>query len=149
MAEKSMRLITTYWGDRKTFKLMPIDNNCPYMEVIYDINTDLLAVLSKASKENLQLVPKLDDDGNQVAVKKPKQNGKPWKEKHLLMTVPQEFYLTERDEQKEFIDAFAVNADSYDYNKYFEEHDQAANAIQVPESQPLVDSNGVPLKVEN
>lgn len=33
---KNMLLLTTYFGQAKTFKMMPINRECPYMEVVYD-----------------------------------------------------------------------------------------------------------------
>lgn len=144
---KNMKLVTTFWGNDMTFKLMPVTSDCPYMEVIYDPNTDMLVVITKTMKENLQLVPKLDDDGNQIRCAKQKQNGKPWKEKHIQMTVPQEFYLIEREDQIELIKEFAVNADTYDFNKFFTslEKSMANNTIIQSESPGLVDESGKPL----
>lgn len=137
--KKNMRLVTTFWGNDRTFKLMPVTNDCPYMEVIYDPNTDMLVVISKTMKENLQMIPRLDDDGNQITVRKPKANGKPWKEKQIVMKVPQEFYLIERDEQISFIKDFAENANEYDYNSFFEVPGKSESVIHTPEQPPLVD----------
>ena len=94
----NMKLITTYWGEHKTFKLMPLTEECPYLEGIYDPNTDMLVVITSKMKQNLQMVPKIDDSGNIVKATKAKVNGKPYKEKQILMHVPQEFYITEREE---------------------------------------------------
>ena len=142
-----MNLITTYWGDNKTFKMMPIARDCPYLEVIYDPTTDLLVVMTTGRKDKLEMLPRIDDDGNQIAAKKPKQNGKPWKEIRIRMTVPQEFWLTERDEQIAFIEMFAANADMFDYDKFFKNDKE--KALYTPEAQPLVDDKGAaiaPLK---
>ena len=32
---KNMLLITSYWGDKDTFKMIPLTEDCPYSEVIY------------------------------------------------------------------------------------------------------------------
>ena len=37
----NMLIYTTFWGNEKTFKLMPINKECPYTEVIYDTQTEL------------------------------------------------------------------------------------------------------------
>lgn len=139
---KNMRLITTYWGQDKTFKLMPVNKDCPYMEALYDPKTNLLVVITTNMKENLQLVPKLDDLGNQIPAKKPKDNGKPWAEKYVQMHVPQEFYLIEKDEQIAFIKEFATNAEDFDFEQYMVEEQQS---LMIPETQGLVDQNGMPM----
>lgn len=145
---KNMMLVTTYWGQDKTFKLMPVTKDCPYMEVIYDTNTDLLVAITANMKENLQRVPKLDDDGEMIQSKRPKQNGKPYKEKQVLMKVPQEFYFAEREEVEAFIEKFAVNAKEFDYKKFFTdlEAELSKKIIEQPEAAPLVDENGMPIK---
>lgn len=147
---KNMKLVTTYWGNDKSFKLMPVTLDCPYIEVIYDPTTDMLVVITKNMKENLQLVPKLDEDGNQIHCAKPKQNGRPWKEKHVQMTVPQEFYLIDREEQIELIKELAINAETYNYNQYFMdlEKSMAENMLIKPEAAPLLDENGMPISTK-
>lgn len=145
MAEygKNMRLYTSYWGESKTFKLMPVVESCPYVEAIYDPLTDMLVVISKNQKQNLQLVPRLDENGNKVKSTKPKQNNIPYKEQRVTMDVLQEHYLIDREEQENFLMKFAVNMDSYDYEHFFKK-DEAE--LVIPEATPLVDDKGVPLK---
>lgn len=144
---KNMMLVTTYWGQDKTFKMMPVTQDAPYMEVIYDTNTDLLVAITTNMKENLQKVPRIDDDGEIIKTKKPKANGKPYREKQVLMKIPQEFYFAEREEAIEFIEKFAVNAETFDYKKFFTdlEAELEKKAIYTPEAAPLVDENGKPL----
>lgn len=141
---KNMMLVTTYWGQDKTFKLMPVTDDCPYMECIYDIHTDMLVVITKVKAEKLQMVPKLDDNGNQIQSTKPKANNKPWKEKQVQLNVPNEFYFTEREEQVEFMKNFAVNFEEYDFQKYFDMRDEAMNQkFMTPEQMPILDENGI------
>jgi len=142
-----MMLVTTYWGQDKTFKLMPVTKDCPYMEVLYDPQTDLLVAITVNMKQNLQKVPKIDDDGDIIKAKKPRQSGKSFKEKQVLMEVPQEFYFAEREESIAFIEKFAVNAKEFDYNQFFTDLDKAMeqNPIITSEAPPLVDANGKPL----
>lgn len=144
---QNMRIFTSYWGTGDTFKLMPVTDDCPYAEVIYDVSTTLLVVISKIKKNNLQLVEKLDDHGNPVPAKKPKRNNKPWMEKQIQIEVLQEYYITEKSEQEEFIKLFAINAEEYDYSKFLRDVEKEANAIHIPEQMPLVNENGQPLKV--
>tara|TARA_R110000751_G_scaffold33547_1_gene83551 strand:- start:64 stop:510 length:447 start_codon:yes stop_codon:yes gene_type:complete len=139
---KNMRLYTSYWGESKTFKLMPVLENCPFVEAIYDPLTDMLVVISKNKKQNLQFVPRLDENGNKVKSKVPKQNSVPYKEQRLSMDVLQEHYLIERSEQELFINQFTVNIEDFDYQKFFKTDEPE---IMVPETAPLLDDKGRPV----
>jgi hypothetical protein len=141
----NMRLFTSYWGDADTFKLMPVTDDCPYAEVIYDPSTTLLVVISKLQKDNFQTVPRLDEDGTPIKAKKPKLNGIPHKEQRIVMSVLQEYYIVNKEEQEEFIKDFAINASSFPYSKYLRDLDEEANIT--PIKQPtLVNEKGLPLK---
>ena len=141
---KNMLLHTSYWGNADTFKLMPITMDCPFTEVIYDPGTTLLVVISKIKKENFQYVPKLDDDGETMKAKKPKQNGKAIREQRVLMPVLQEYYITDPVEQEAFIKQFAVNPE-YDYSRFLRDMDSEPTIVPA-EKAPLVDAKGMPLK---
>jgi len=139
----NMLLFTTYWGQTKTFKLMPITEDCPYMEVIYDPAVEMLVAMSKTMKENFEMLPRLDDDGEWIHCKKPKKNGKPMKEQRLLVHVPQEFYMVERSEQESFIEKFAVNADDFDYKKFLDmKPEQPSEILQNTEAGAILDKDG-------
>lgn len=143
---KNMLLITSYWGNVDTFKMIPLTEDCPYAEVIYDPATTLLVVISKIVKENFQMVPTLDKDGNLVKAKNPKSNGKPFAEQRSRLNTLQEYYLPNEEEQKSFIQMFAVNAGSYDYEKFIKEaSNKSEPALFKPEKLSLVDENGMPL----
>jgi hypothetical protein len=142
---QNMLLITSYWGDKDTFKLMPINNDCPYSEVIYDGSTTMLVVISKDSKEQFQTVPRLDEDGSLQKAKKPKQNGKPFKEQRLSMNILTEHYIVEKEEQEAFIKSFAVNAEDYNYDKYLRDMKKEPTIAAV-EKQGLVDQHGMAIK---
>lgn len=140
---QNMICITTYWGQDKTFKLMPINNDCPYMEVIYDTATQMLVAISKTLKENLEMLPRLDDDGEIQRAKKPKRNGKEFKEQRQLMKVPQEYYMVERAEQEAFIEAFACNAKDYNYKLYLDiKPKQESEILQNTEAGAILDKDG-------
>ena len=143
-----MMLISTFFGNSETFKMMPVTLDAPFTEVIYDPNTNMLVVITSKSKQMLQMVPKLDDNGNHVKATKPRDNNKGYKEKQVTLELLQEFYIIKRDEQSAFIKACAINPE-FDFESYFAEHDKKndPNALITPEAAPLVDANGKPLKV--
>ena len=57
----------------------------------------------------------------------------------------QEYYITEKEEQVEFIKEFAVNAESYDYQRFMRDLDEENKAVFVPEQPGLLDDKGLPL----
>lgn len=138
---KNMLLITSYWSDKDTFKLIPITDDCPYSEAIYDPATTLLVVIGKTSKENFQMVPRLDEDGNPMPVKKPRANGKTYKEQRTTLSVLHEYYIVDKDEQESFIKAFAVNEKHYDYNRFLRNIEEEPTIMKV-EKPTLVDESG-------
>ena len=103
----NMMLVTGYWQNTDTFKMIPITEDCPYSEVIYDPNTTLLVVISKIAKTNFQMIPRLDDNGNQVRASKKKDNGNPFKEQRTTIDVFTEYYIVEKEEQETFVDLYA------------------------------------------
>lgn len=142
---KNMLLYTTYWGEATTFKMLPVSEDCPFAEVIYDPSTTLLVVISKIQKENFQNVPRLDEDGEIIKAKKPKQNGKAFKEQRILMPVLQEYYITEKTEQEDFIKMFGINVATFNYSMFLRDMDKEP-LIMPAESTPLVDAQGISLK---
>jgi len=143
----NMLLFTTFWGQEQTFRLMPTSNDCPYMEAIYHPSAEMLVVMSKTFKQNYEMLPKLDDDGEWVQAKKPKRNGSKVKEERRLMDVPQEHYLTERSEQEVFIKLFATNETDYDYTKYLDMKPPTdSNILQKEGAGVILDKKGEPLK---
>lgn len=142
---QNMLLITSYWGNADTFKLIPVVDECPYAEVIYDPATTLLVVISKIQKENFQMVIRLDNDGNPIQAKRPKTNGKPYAEQRSRLNTLQEYYIPEVEEQEEFIKTFAVNADKFDFKKFFVDPEKP-DLMKAEQNLTLVDENGMPLK---
>jgi hypothetical protein len=113
----NMLTISTNWGPYKTFKLMPITMDCPYVEAIFDPSSKILAVISKINKSSYHTIPKLDDNGDEITMKiSSRANGKKIKEQRVLIDTYAEYYITDLNEIKLFIDMFAIKND-YDYDK--------------------------------
>jgi len=139
----NMRLFTTYWGQTKTFKLMPVNKDCPFMEVLYDPSVGMLVALSTTMKENYEMLPQLDGEGELVHAKNKKRNGNKFKEERRLMKVPQEFYMIDRTEQEEFINLFAVNADTYNFKKFLDiKPPEPSQVMQKVGSGKILDAKG-------
>ena len=117
----SMMLITSNWGPAKTFKMIPITTDCPFNECIFDVQSKVLAIISKESKESFHMLPKLNDIGDVMRLKiGRKENGKDYAEERKVLSTFYEYYITEREEIVDFINKFALNVGSYDYVQYMD-----------------------------
>jgi hypothetical protein len=117
---KSMLLITSAWGNTKTFKLIPITKDCPYNEGIFDADNKVLAIVSKEKKESLHMLAKLNEFGDPLTLKMGRRaNGKEYAEERKNLETFYEYYVEDKTEIVNFINMFASNSDTFDFNKYF------------------------------
>lgn len=127
---KSMLLITSSWGKNKTFKLIPVSEECVYNEAIFDPENRMLAVISKERKDSMHMLAKLNEWGDPVTMKIGKRsNGKEYAEERKTLETFYEYYVEELSEIKNFVELFAINYADFDIAKYLE-----APAVQQPTS---------------
>ena len=112
MSENTMMLIESTWQDGKTFKMMPISNDCPYVECIFDPTSKVFVVISKVTKTSLHMLPKLDEYG------KPISGNKGAKQDRKSIDTFQEYYIEDVKTIKEITDHFAINAKKFDTDKF-------------------------------
>jgi len=114
-----MMLVNSAFRNAKSFTLIPVSNDSPYVEAMFDPSSGVLAVISKVMKQSYHMVPKLDDTGQPVRLKTPnQQTGKTHKEERRLVDTFSEFYLQDKDDIELFINMFAINAEQFDYNSF-------------------------------
>ena len=131
--EKNMMLVSGNWGPYDTFKLIPITVDCPYIEAIFDPSSKILAIISKNLKEAYHMVPKLDDNGDEIQMKMGKRaNGKGIKEQRVMMDTYQEYYINNLKEVESIIKSFAVNAAKFDYKSTMEKTEEELTASIAP-----------------
>ena len=117
---QNMMLVNSAFRNSKSFTMIPVSNDSPYVEAMFDPSSGILAVISKVMKQSYHMVPKLDDTGQPVRLKAPNpQTGKTHKEERRLVDTFSEFYLNDKQDIETFIHMFAVNADTFDYNEFF------------------------------
>lgn len=113
---KSMLLISTVWQMKRTFKMIPISKDCPYIEVIYDPESKMLAVVLDKIKDSYHMLPKLDENGDNTPVKgRPRPAGQKIKEERRLVATYGEVYVADPKDQEQIIELFAINSDVFDY----------------------------------
>ncbi len=122
---KNMMLITSAFRQVKSFSLVPVTEDCPYVEAMFDPTGGILAVITKVKKDSFHMVPRLDDNGQPAKLKAPnKDTGKVHKEQRVSVETFSEFYITEKEEIKNFLAVFAINNDSFDYDQFFVDVDK-------------------------
>lgn len=119
---KSLLLTSCTWdnGAYESFRMIPVTQDCPYVEAFYDPLEKLLVVLSKDKKESMTMVHKVDEYGNAV-----KKNNRPLIDRQRMVSF-KEFYITKPEEIKQFINLFAYNANAFNYHKFLEARVEAA-----------------------
>jgi hypothetical protein len=106
--EKNMMLVNSEWNGKQTFRTIPMTSNCPYVECIFDPESKVFVVISKTKRNTLQMLPKLDEYGQPIGGTKGAKQ-----ERHKL-EVFQEYYISDVESIKDFINLTAVNSD-FDY----------------------------------
>lgn len=111
MSEKSMMLVQSTWNDKQTFRMIPVNESCPYVECIMDPDTKVFVVISKIKKTTLHMLPKLDEYGQAVT------GTKGMKQERHKIEVFQEFYVEDINAIEDLIKLLAVNP-KFDYKKF-------------------------------
>lgn len=126
MNENSMMLVQATWNDKQTFRMIPIAESCPYVEVIFDPDTKVFVIISKLTKQSLHMLPRLDDNGDPQHTKGPRPNGRNVREERHKLEVFQEFYVEDKKAMDELITLFAINAKTFDYNVFLNAKEEVA-----------------------
>ena len=130
-----MLLISSTWNQKKSFKLIPISLDCPYVEAIFDPAQKILAIIGKEKKQTYHMLPALDKEGNIITkTRKVKEGETLYKQERRLVESWSEYYIESHNEIAEFIKMFAINSDSYYWGFAF------------TNNSPLQDKNPVELK---
>ena len=100
---------------------MPVNEDCPYVEAMFDPSSGIIAVITKIRKQSFHMMPRLGDDGEPQRLKAPnKETGKVHKEQRMAIETFSEFYIIDKEEIKNFISLFAINAASFDYDQFLD-----------------------------
>lgn len=118
MSENTMMLVQSTWNDKQTFRLIPISNECPYVECIMDPDTKVFVIISRITKTTLHMLPKLDDNGDALPAKVKRANGRAVREERQKIETFQEFYIEDVTAITDLVELFAVNAKTFDYKSF-------------------------------
>ena len=128
MSDKTMMLVESTWQDTKTFKMIPVSNDCPYVECIYDPSSKVLVLIGKTTKTSLHMLPKLDEYGKAIS------GNRGAKQERRSIDTFQEYYIEEEKDIKEITKMFAVNASKFDIAKFLEKAPNKPSIAAVAEN---------------
>ena len=121
MENPTMMLVQATWNEQQTFRMIPISESCPYVECIFDPATKVFVIISKITKVSLHMLPKMDDNGDPVACKTARANGRNFKEERNKIEVFQEYYVEDKVGVEQLIKLTAINADTFDFKAFMTE----------------------------
>lgn len=119
-AEPSMLMVTGNWGPTLSFKLMPINEECPYIEAIFNPMAKVLAIIGTKKKDVFHMVERLDENGDPRMRKGKPNKDEPIQKQRVSVESYSEYYITERDEIEDFLKNVTVNFKTFDYKKYLD-----------------------------
>lgn len=128
MSDKTMMLVESTWQDTKTFKMIPVSNDCPYVECIYDPSSKVLVLIGKTTKTSLHMLPKLDEYGKAIS------GNRGAKQERRSIDTFQEYYIENEKDIKELVKMFAVNASKFDIAKFLEKAPNKPSIAAVAEN---------------
>ena len=116
---KNMMLVNSSFRGAKSFNLIPVSKDAPYIEAMFDPSSGILACIGVNSKQSFHMVPRLNDEGQPMRLKGPnKTTGKTVKEQRVSQQTYSEYYIGEKNDIDNFINIFAINADTFDYKQF-------------------------------
>jgi len=110
-----MTLISSEWNGHNTFRLIPVSNDSPYVECIYDVTSGLFVIIGKVTKTTLHMLPKLDDNGDPMGTAALRPNGRNVKEERVSSETFQEYYLDNKLDIKDLVIYLGINAEEFDF----------------------------------
>lgn len=116
--QPTMMLVTSPWNGKKAFKAIPVHKDCPYTEFLFDSDSKILVVITTTIKDNLHVVPRLDENGDPVKTKGPRLNGKTYKEARIQIETFTEHYITEKEDMEALINMHTVNAGTFEWKQF-------------------------------
>lgn len=102
----------------KNFVGIPLTDDCPYIEIIFDPKNKILGVISKFVKQTIQSVTKLDNNGfpKETTNRKFREQF-PFQQERLLMDTYHEYYIRDKKEIEDFLNIHVANK-SFDWESY-------------------------------
>lgn len=142
-----MLLVRSAWDNRPSFRLIPLVNECPYVDILFDPTQGTLALVSIHSHQKTKTAPRLDANGDVMVPHKMRKSepktGIGYSEERLVLTLFHEYYLTDLDDIAAVVEALAVNSADFDFAELITqaaqarvEREQASQVVYAQEKSP-------------
>lgn len=117
----SLMAVHSTWGQKPTFRLIPVTNDSVYSEAIYDPDSKVLILMTREIKQQFHMIQKLDDNGFPIPMKigKAHPDGSTNKKERKQIETYNEHYLTNVEDIDLFMSSFVFNKE-FDYKKFME-----------------------------
>lgn len=118
-----MLFIDAVWTDATpTFSLIPLENNCPYIEGIFEPKKKALVLLTTHREDTFQMLPRLDDAGEPLIRKDIKKDEpkNPYKQQRVQMNTYHEIAIRSKEDIILFLKEMTINYNEERINKFFE-----------------------------
>lgn len=109
-------LYTSNWRGKPTFKALPVREDAPFIELIYDTFDKVLYVVLKLSNRTLQFLPKIDKYGDLIEMKSPRKFRNVESraaEERVEISRYTEFTIEKREEIEVFLKRFCENEENF------------------------------------
>jgi hypothetical protein len=117
----NMMLVNSVFRGVRSFSLVPVSLESPYIEAMFDPTSSILAVIGKEKKESFHMMPRLDENGQPQKLKVPNNTtGKTVREQRVTLNTFQEYYINDKADIETFVELFAINASSFNYKEFLE-----------------------------
>jgi len=100
-----------------SFSGIPMDDRCPFVELMFDPETKTLGIITKHKKPMFQLIPKIDNLGLPKANTGRNSKDFPYHQERILMDSYHEQYVRTPEEINAFLQMYAINSD-FDWMSY-------------------------------
>jgi hypothetical protein len=118
MSKDSMILVKSTWNDKQTFRTVPVTNESPYVECIWDPEQKVFVAISKITKTSLHMLPRMDDNGDPTICKIKRPNGRQFKEERKSIETFQEYYIEDMEAIDMILTTMCINGSTFDYKSF-------------------------------
>jgi len=102
----------------QNFTGMPMDNTCPFTELIFDPTNKILGIIGTIKKDSFHWITRYDENG----LPKPNKNksmlqAQPFQQQRILINSFHEYYIRDVKEIQTFLEMYAFNKD-FNWKKF-------------------------------
>lgn len=114
----NMIIVRSTLMGQPNFTLIPVTADCAYVEALFEPVSKSLVIFNKSTQTKFRMIPKLNENGDTMSPKRPRPEKQAYMEERKQMESFYEHYITDRQDIRDFVKRFAVNAESIDIEQF-------------------------------